>query len=195
MSNRIQTYVHQSLAGSGLAILDSQIMAKLRPDLWGANGGLEAAWEVNKFGDNLGTLGDLRQFVVRIQGRDREVVVVARSSEYLAMRIEWIVGESVLDVLEIASAAPRAPVPPTAPRTSSAGIDRYPGVFTKEPGRRCGECDHITAGHACRKSAETGMEYPPGNVPHRCLAFKPKWDALDMRDGRQLWPELVVATA
>jgi len=195
MSTRIQSYVHQALAGSGLAILDSQIMAKLRPDLWGANGGLEAAWEVNKFGDNLGTLGALRQFVVRIQGRDREVMVVARSSEYLAMRIEWILGEFVLDVLEITSAAPQVTATPAVPRTSSASIDRYPGVFTKEPGRRCGECDHLTAGHACRKSAQSGMEHPPGNVTHRCLEFKAKWDSLDKRDGCELWPELVVATA
>lgn len=191
MSNRLETFIHQSLAGAGFAILDASIMAGLRPDLWGANGGMEAAWEINRASNMINGLADVRRFAVRFEGISNDIPVVARSSDYLAMRIEWVTGKSVLDVFELAENKPVAAPEPTKSRVESFDIDRFPQIKTAEPARTCSSCDHLTAGHACRKSQATGLDHPPANVPHRCIEFKPQWNAMDVRTGRQIWPELV----
>lgn len=191
MSNRIETYVHQSLASAGFAVLDPAIAAKLRPDLWGlGNGGLEASWEFGRAKDMLHGLQGLRRFVMRLEAGAKDIPVVARSSDYLAMRIEWVVGQSVIDLIELTEAKPPAPAPMKA-RAESVSIDRYQGVTTAEPGRICGSCDHFTVGHSCRKSKDTGMERPPANVPHRCMSYVPIWNSSDSRNGPKLWPELL----
>lgn len=194
MSNRIETYVHQSLAGAGFAVLDSGIAAMLRPDLWGnGNGGMEASWEFGRAENMLNGLRNVRRFFMRLEGNPRDIPVVARSSEYLATRIEWTLGRAVLDLVEVTERKTEAPPAPAVARAASTGIDRYPGIKTKEHGRTCGQCDQITAGHVCRKAKESGFEHPPANVEHRCLSFTPVWNATDTRTGRELWPEIVSA--
>lgn len=195
MSKRIESYIHESLAGAGFALLDPVIAATLRPDLWGVgNGGMEASWEFSH-AKNMSGLDGLRRFAVRIEGAAQDIPVVARSSDYLAMRIEWVVGRPVLDLFELTENRPAAVPQPTKARAESFSIDRHPGVATAEPGRTCSSCDHLTAGHACRKAKDTGMAYPPANMPHRCLSYVPLWNATDSRKGPQLWPELVTAEA
>ncbi len=192
MSNRIETYVHQSLAGAGFAVLDHTIAAMLRPDLWGnGNGGMEAAWEFGRAENMLNGLQGVRRFFMRLEGSARDIPVVARSSEYLATRIEWTLGRAVLDLVEVTKGKPTAALEPAKARVQSAGLDRFHEIKTAEPGRTCSHCDHLTAGHACRKASETRLDHPAANVQHRCLWFTPQWNATDSRTGRQLWPELV----
>lgn len=193
MSNRIETYIHQSLSSAGFAVLDPLIAATLRPDLWGnGNGGMEASWEFSRSKNLLNGLAGLRRFAARIEGSAQDIAVVARSSDYLAMRIEWVVGRPVIDLFELTEAKPPAPAPIKA-RAESTSIDRYQGITTAEPGRTCSSCDNLTAGHACRKSKDTGMEHPPANVPHRCMFYVPLWNSTDNRKGPQIWPEISTA--
>jgi len=194
MSNRIESYVHQSLAGAGFAVLDPSVAATLRPDLWGSgNGGIEASWEFSRAENMLNGLQGVRRFFIRLDGSTRDIPVVARSSEYLATRIEWTLGRAVLDLVEVAQKS--APVAPTVPQTKAASIDRFPDIVTAEPGRTCSQCDHVSAAGSCIRAKDTGLSFPPPNLKHRCLWFKPHWNSTDSRTGRQLWPEIVAATA
>jgi len=194
MSNRIETYIHQSLASAGFAVLDPHIAATLRPDLWGSgNGGMEAAWEFSRAKNMLNGLAGLSRFAARIEGTAQDIAVVARSSDYLAMRIEWVIGRSVIDLFELSESKPVAAPAPIKARAESVSIDRYQGVTTAEPGRTCSSCDNLTAGHACRKAKDTGMNHPPANTPHRCMSYVPLWNSNDARKGPQLWPEILTA--
>ena len=186
----VETYVHQSIAGSGFAVLDSAIAASLRPDLWGGgNAGLEAAGQFARSQALLSGLPGVRKFIVRLVGDTRDIPVVARSSAHLAQRIEWVIGRDVLDLIEI-DVAPAQPHRAVV-RSTATIMDRFPAIKTAEPGRSCSTCDNITAGHRCRKAEQSGYEYPAANIEHRCPSYEPSWDALDRRNGRQLWPDVV----
>lgn len=192
MSARIETYVYQSLAGAGFAILDPVIAATLRPDLWGGNGGIEAAWEFGRAENVINGLRGVHRFTLRLAD-SRDTAVVARSGSHLASRIEWILGREVKELFhesEVAGTVVADDAPPRARADTPTG-DRYAGAVTAEPARSCSSCDHLTAGHACRAAKLSGVEYPAANVPRRCLQFVPLWNAMDMRKGPVLWPELV----
>jgi DNA-binding transcriptional ArsR family regulator len=62
---------------------------------------------------------------------------------------------------------------------------------SKEPGRTCGDCENITAGGSCKDSRASGIERPDQVALRRCVAFVPKYESMDSRNGRQLWPELI----
>lgn len=190
MTNRVETYIHQSLSSAGFVILDHQFAATLRPDLWGGNGGMEASWEFGKAENMINGITGVHSFILRLKGR-RDITVLARSADHLARRIEWVLGEAVSALIPEQSIAGDPMVVERPSRAQRSSTDRFAGVGTKEPGRACGDCDHFSAGHTCRKASESGIESPAAGLPRRCLSFSPLFDSLDSRKGPQLWPELV----
>ncbi|MCX7662196.1 MAG: hypothetical protein N2Z61_00375 [Tepidimonas fonticaldi] len=189
---KIETYLHTSLASIGFAILDAEWAATLRPDLWRpGNGGFEAAHDLAAAKNMIRGL-NLPRYVLRLEGTERDLPLLARSPRDLERRIEWVTGRKVRDLFaesDLAGVILATPdVPPRAVRTTD---DKHQGVVTKEPGKTCSACANLTAGHRCSKAADSGIEHPAANVSRRCVAFEPHFDAMDARSGRQLWPELL----
>lgn len=189
--SRVEQYTIQGLAHAGFVILDSQTAVTLREDLWGRNGGMEAAFDFGRATNFLNGIQGVRRFTARIKGR-RDCQVLARGVAHLAQRIEWVTGLQVLELWpdsETEGQRPASERPMEAP--PAAFEDRWHGIHTKQPARTCSECSHFTAGHACNKANESGEERPAARALRRCLSFTPMFESLDNRTGRQLWPELI----
>lgn len=185
--NQAEKYLIESLAGSGIAILSGFAARMLRPDL------IEPGFEPRVL--ESGRLMQLRtripRFSVRFEGRPDSVDVLARSGESLKARIEWLTGLSVTSIeAAIAESSEQVILPREIVATDPSG-DRYVGIRTNEPGRKCAECANYTAGFACTAQAVSGVQRPHGGVNRRCLGFTPLFDSYDSRSGSQLWPELL----
>lgn len=188
-------YAIESLAATGFAVLDGPIAATLRPDLW--RGGMEARADLARAASKstIGSLRGVHKFLARLDGRAELVPVIARSDVDLARRISLVVGMRCARVFresDLAGEPMEMPEVDTPRRSASRGPrgDLWAGVATKEPGRTCSECAHFTAGHSCRSADTSGIQNPAPNTIRRCAPFKPRWDAIDGRDGATLWPEL-----
>lgn len=181
------TFAQQALAQAGLVILNARFAAEQRPDLWAD--GLTCAAEFGQAmaRNSFATLPGARVNVV-LEGQPAPVLIVARSVDQLATRIEWLTGRKVIS-LEPAAAQSQAVAPPPAPQAPPE--DRHHGVVTRESGVTCSDCSAFTAGHSCSSAVQSGIEHPAANVVRRCLAFAPHWDAVDKRNGAERWPELV----
>lgn len=190
MSTKANLYLDQQLAASGFAIQDSVIACTLRGDLW--TSGMEASADFAPSRFRLKDRPGVRQFIAVFKGREsRPVVVLARNSDHLALRIEWVTGLTVLDLYEEATGQQV----PTGSELHHKPLqevsdDVHAGVLTKEPGRTCGDCENITVGGRCKGYPASGIERPVQGTLRRCVAFTPKYDSVDSRTGRQLWPEL-----
>lgn len=190
MSSKIDTYISQQLGASGFAVLDSSIAFALRGDLWssGVEAGADFAPSRFRPRDRTG----VRRFSAVFKGREsRPVVVLARNADHLGLRLEWIVGLQVIDLYEEESGlqAPTGSELHLKPR-QEVSDDVHAGVLTKEPGRTCGDCEHITAGGRCKAFPASGIERPAQRALRRCVTFAPHFESMDSRTGRQLWPEL-----
>lgn len=91
----VETYLHGQLATTGFCILDHAVVMRLRPDLFNHDGmrcahELGQAMKLRKLNPSHVT----RQHVT-LQGIDRPVEVLARSTNRLAERIEEITGLKV----------------------------------------------------------------------------------------------------
>jgi hypothetical protein len=194
MSTKANIYIDQSLAACGFAVLDSTIACTLRPDLW--HSGMEAAGDFSpRFFQPSGRVGVTR-YKGFFEGReDRPIEILARSSDRLALRVEWVTGAKLTDLYEVVASPVGTPVTPTVPRSRATQIagDLYQGVETKESARSCGECEHLSVAGRCLRAQESSLEWPQQNALRRCLAFTPKFDSRDSRSGLQLWPEIVNA--
>jgi hypothetical protein len=194
--DRIENYVHTSLAGAGFVILDSQIACTLRPDLWGANGGMEAALEMAR-PHNRNKIAAIpgHRFLLRLQGHPRDAEVIARSDDMLDRRIQWATGMEVLDLFSMAELEGVAMVDEatTKPRAIRASDDLHHGTKTAEPGRTCSQCDRLSVNGMCMASEDSQINRPAANVLRRCKAFTPLWGSDDGRNAAQLWPEIVGA--
>lgn len=192
MSDKGKTYAGACLAGSGFVILDAEIAMTLRPDLWWS--GIEAAGDVStaRFRQVIEAWPHLSRFSCRIDGADHNVVVLTRSSDQLAQRIEWIVGRPVHGLVAVPTGPNTLPVAPAVPRTPNAFAgDLHVGVATANGPRTCSSCENFTAGHTCRAAKDSGIEQPLSRVPRRCIAYTPLWDYSDQLTGAKLWPELL----
>lgn len=190
MSTKANLYLDQQLAASGFAIQDSVIACTLRGDLW--TSGMEASADFAPSRFRLKDRPGVRRFSAVFKGREsRPVVVLARNADHLAMRIEWVTGLTVLDLYEEATGhqAPTGSELHLKPR-QEVSDDVHAGVLTKEPGRTCGDCEHITAGGRCKAYPASGIERPVQRALRRCVTFAPLFESMDSRTGRQLWPEL-----
>lgn len=191
--DRIENYLHTSLAGAGFVILDSQIACTLRPDLWGVNGGMEAAYEMarphnqNKIA---AIPGD--RYLLRLKGHPRDIEVIARNDDMLDRRIQWVTGKEIHELIAASELEGVAVVDETQakPRANRGGDDVHQGVHTAEPGRSCSQCDRVSANGACMASEESRINHPAANVIRRCVAFRPVFGSNDGRSAAQLWPEI-----
>ncbi len=194
--NRIDHYIHASLAGAGFVILDSQIACTLRPDLWGANGGIEAAHEMTnaRRRSKIAAIPGYR-FLLRLQGHPRDAEVIARSDDMLDRRIQWATGMKVLDLFPMAELEGVTMVDEatTKPRAIRASDDLHHGTKTAEPGRTCSQCDRLSVNGMCMAPEDSQINRPAANVLRRCKAFTPLWGSDDGRSAAQLWPEIVGA--
>lgn len=192
MSTKANKYIIESLAATGFAIIDSTIACTLRPDLW--THGMEAAGDFSpRFFRPIQPLG-AREFTVLLEGRDKRLTMLARSDMDLAYRVEAVTGIRVLGLFEKKGALdPSALAKPALPTRDEdlPNGDRFKGVTTAEPGRKCHECAQRSVAGKCLNVAASGIEWPVLRVSRRCLGFKPHYESLDSRTGPQLWPELV----
>ncbi len=93
MSSRSTRFALQSIAASGLAIMDHRIAYQLRPDCWGSL--QDCFLTFRKHQEIAGTL----RMTATVEGFG-SVLVLTRSLDNLAKRIAWIVGRPVLDLRE-----------------------------------------------------------------------------------------------
>ena len=102
ISSKIQLHIEQSLAFSGLAILEQRLMFYLRPDLWVAAHNVASDSNWGAVENYLAGLSPrVKVFEVRFEGRgDSWARVAARSDDRLADRIGWITGLEVLELRE-----------------------------------------------------------------------------------------------
>ena len=103
MTSRSTWYTHQCVAASGIAVMDSRIAYELRPDLWASDQDCFMTFRKAQ------KVEGVQRLTVTFEGYGH-VLVVARSLDNLAKRLEWIVGRPVL---ALKPAEPEAP--PTAP--------------------------------------------------------------------------------
>lgn len=108
MHRRYDDYVNQTLSAAGFVILDSRRAFLARPDLW--NSQHSAAADFN-----------LAEIEYALKSRDRSVILAmadgiplaTRSLRDLAIRIEYITGRPVAEVVTVATflrpAAPKLP--------------------------------------------------------------------------------------
>ena len=188
--SKFNEYLHQSLAASGLVVVDSEIAARLRRDLWPdfrqASGdfGLE-----RKRG--IATPAGAAEYLLRLDGVDHDLQVFSRSAHGLAERISWITGYEVItlvpqsDLQVVVMPLDIAPKPAPAPRG-----DVHAGVATAEGPRTCSDCNWLSAGGKCNAADESGIQLPLAREPRRCRAFRPHFEAIDARCGAQIWPEI-----
>jgi len=87
MTTRSTWYLHQCLAASGLAVMDSRIAWQLRPDLWAGAQDCGITFRKQQKADcvhrvvaNFPTYGDVQ--------------VYARSLDNIEKRLQWVVGEA-----------------------------------------------------------------------------------------------------
>lgn len=189
--SKFSKYIDDSLASSGFVVINASVAYTMRSDLWST--GLECGHEfVNgSWRNRLAYITGLKKFHIRLPGVRGLVDVYSRSEDHLARRITWITGLEVLDFLreeEIAGVLLPSDAPP---RVMAITGDMFEGVATAETGRTCTSCDRISSAGSCISYRDSGMQWPLINVPRRCLAYVPLWDASDARKGLQLWPELV----
>ncbi|RUP35577.1 MAG: hypothetical protein EKK45_00805 [Curvibacter sp.] len=181
------TFAQQALAHTGLVILSARFAIEQRPDLWADGLACAAEFGQAMARNSFANLPGIR-FKAALDDQSTPVIVVARSADQLAARIEWLTGRKVIS-LEATVSPPQAVVAPPAP--SAPPEDRHHGVVTRESSVTCSDCSAFTAGHSCSSAVQSGTEHPAANVPRRCLAFAPHWDAVDKRCGAERWPELV----
>lgn len=93
MTTRSTYYTLQSIAASGLAVMDSRIAWQLRPDLWA--GAQDCA-----FTFRTQQKADCVHRVVATFPTYGDVLVMARSRDSLEKRLEWIVGEAPTSIAD-----------------------------------------------------------------------------------------------
>lgn len=104
MTTRSTWYVHQCIASSGLAVMDSRIAWQLRPDMWASD---QDCFMTFRKAQNV---EGVQRMTATFEGYG-PVLVLARSLDQLAQRLQWIVGRPVL---ELKPAEPEAlPAVPT----------------------------------------------------------------------------------
>lgn len=99
MSDRSSSFALQCLAASGIAIMDPRIAYELRPDMWASLQDCAITFRKNQKADRV------LRMTATLEGLG-PVLVLTRSLDQLAQRLEWIVGRTVR---ELKPADPEAP--------------------------------------------------------------------------------------
>jgi len=184
-------YGQQCLASAGFVVWDNRVAMKVAPHLWNGDG-LNCRHDFGRlYADQV--LHHLlaptcHQISLNLEGFG-PCLVLARSLDQIEQRVLWITGLRVVPAGQElpAPAKPRVERPAPAPEPNG---DQFHGIVTREPGRTCSACEHMSPGSACTQSEKSGLQFPKLNVLRRCPAFVPHFDAIDGRTGERLWPEL-----
>lgn len=199
MSNA-QKYIAESLGSTGFAVLRGQIAFTQCPHLWATASDASYDFMEKNLNNRLGTVIGCQTYLARFKGVDGPLIkILARSTDQLAQRIEWVTGFKAILLIhenEMAGVLDQADVPARKVFMigSVEGGDLYPDLVTAEPGKRCSECEFSTSGSGCTAFKESRIRYPNLNVPRRCIAYRPRYESADARLGVQLWPELTNMT-
>jgi hypothetical protein len=118
--SKTKLYATQCLAASGFAMMGAVVAYRLRPDLWAS--GQECAFDFKP-----GTrVEDIARMLAIIPGVGN-IPVLARSTDQLAQRIEWVTGFKVEKIEDepVATAAPtQAPVNLESQRRAAEKLER-----------------------------------------------------------------------
>ncbi len=106
MSSRSTSFALQCLASSGVAIMDPRIAYELRPDMWASLQDCAITFRKQQKEDRV------QHMTATLEGLG-PVLVLTRSVDQLAQRLEWIVGRAVLDL---------KPAEPEAPATEQPNL-------------------------------------------------------------------------
>lgn len=142
MQDRAMKFINDGLAHSGLAVLDSAVAFELRRDLWptrfGALTDMATGAAVVR-----AIAADRRALVfdVQIEGFAQRTLVIAKSGDDLARRIEWIIGRRVLDVRPYAE--PAAEPAPAARAATAEEIPGWPCQARRDALAKRGEKDDV----------------------------------------------------
>lgn len=197
MSTKVMLYTHQSLAASGFAVIASSIAATLRPDLW--TSGMECAADFSSTDakNKLGYIMGVQRLTARLAGIDRPVLVLTRSTDQLAQRMEWVCGYKVEQIEAEAKATAVQTGSETATARRINPLSAVQEVQTKEAPRPCTECANLI-NEVCLAVVRGELPTQPAsrNQPRLCLAYAPGYyltsgDHRDYRTGKDLWPELL----
>lgn len=129
MTSRSTWYCHQSIAGSGIAIMDAQIAFELRPDLWASPQDCRMTFrkEQNVYG--------ARRVVATFPSYG-DVLVYVRSLDNLENRLQWIVGEAPTAIVdwhpEVPAVSPQQAAKREANRKEIERLDALRKVATQE---------------------------------------------------------------
>lgn len=139
--SKFVTYAYQQMAGSGFAVLSPQVAATLRPDLF--SGGMEASgW----LGEAHHHFAVTRPGVIRLRAKLPElanqaapVIVLTRSMDDLARRIEQVTGFKVQSLAPDVPAKPKPAPSPVAGRDLAAErLDKLRKLAAQElPAHEC----------------------------------------------------------
>jgi hypothetical protein len=196
MSNA-KKYVIESLGSTGFAVLRGQVAYTQRPDLWATASDCTYDFADKSLSNKLGELHGCTEFLVRFHGIESGLIrVLARSSDQLAQRIEWVTGYKVRQLALASELVGTIDPNDIAPRKISARTgDIHADVVTAQPGRTCSACEWFTSASSCSNAKESGILHPAANIMRRCKAYRPEFKNMDGRTGTQLWPELWTLTA
>lgn len=114
--SKSHTYAAQSLAASGLAVMNWHIALELRPDLWAGAQDCRLTFQAKH--EFAGT----HCLTATLEGYG-DVLVYARSLDLLESRIEWICGRRVLDLRPTADEPPPLRHPTLLEREAAAKED------------------------------------------------------------------------
>lgn len=197
MSTKVMLYAHQSLAASGFAVIASSVAATLRPDLWTL--GMECVSDFSSVDakNKLGYIVGVQRLTARLAGIDRPVLVLTRSTDQLAQRMEWVTGFKVEQIeVEAKATATVTGREVTATRRINP-LSAVQDIQTKEAPRPCTECENLN-NEICLAvmRGEVPTQPTARNQPRLCLAYTPghyltSGEHRDYRTGKELWPELL----
>lgn len=197
MSTKVLQYAHQSLAASGFAVIAASVAATLRPDLW--TSGMECVADFSSVDakNKLGYIVGVQRLTARLAGIDRPVLVLTRSTDQLAQRMEWVTGFKVEQIEAEAKATTAATGRETATARRINPLPSAQGIQTEEAPRPCTECANLI-NEVCLAVVRGEVPTQPAtrNQPRLCLAYAPNYyltsgDHRDYRTGKELWPELL----
>ena len=101
MTTRSTWYTHQCIASSGIAVMQHRIAYELRPDLWASDQDCFMTFRKTQ------NVEGVQRLTVTFEGYG-PVLVLARSLDNLAQRLQWIVGRPVLNLKPAEAEAPPA---------------------------------------------------------------------------------------
>ncbi len=154
LGNRLGNYLAESLSLSGFAFVSGRILFELNPHVWASpnnvGSDLTAATSLlEQFFDE----ANARRFLIKFRDTPEETIkLIARSSDNLARRVQWITGRQVASVEEVACLFDAAPAPAATAEGQRRGD---PGTIRVSA---AASCSSAPESRATRSSTDRGMD-------------------------------------